>query len=422
MGIVVGGMIPEPEEKSKPKKDEPTSSIVGSPREYKPGQRRNEGIELVLEYCPKGDLRQYLKQEDLEISWKRRIGMALDIARGMSYLHSRNIIFRDLKARNMLMDSHGRVKIADFGLARHHTEKSRPKTMCGTDGFLAPELILGMDYDHLADVFSFGMVLFEIITRQRVEKAFPRGPANCFSIDEETTRASPHIPADCPPPFLDLAFWCTKYESDQRPDFKRIATCLKQMEDTISKAALAKKRESRSKSRKNAISAKESDAKYTSIMAMVAEHQRKEAEAIEKARLGPTEHIPTSPRKNASNQRKEGETTNKAPSNSSDTSTKKNAQPTASSPPRSLPPLNIPVIVSSSPDESYLSPRSPTDNEDPNVGERGQIRFMSKKIAKLGLNIRDAAIVVDELDPPLMKRTTPRRTILAGDTFQSPAN
>jgi LIM domain kinase 1 len=392
MGIVTGGTIPEPETEGKAKSKEPTSSIVGSPREYKPGERRNEGLEIVLEYCPKGDLRQYLKDVDLEISWRKRISMALDIARGMSYLHSRNIIFRDLKARNMLMDSHGRVKIADFGLARHHTEKSRPKTMCGTDGFLAPELILGMDYDHMADVFSYGMVLFEIITRQRVEKAFPRGPANFFAIDEDQTRDSEHIPADCPPPLLDLAFWCTKYEPQQRPDFKKITTCLKHMEDTISKAAIAKKREARTKTRKNAVSSKDLDAKVHTINMLYAEQQRKEAEAIEKARLGPPEVIPTSPRK-----------------------------------PIPITPLNTAAAAAVNAAEQGTSPRSPSDGsplDDPNVGERppsAKVRLVANKNAKLVAAAAETkADRHEEVDPGLMKRTTPRRTILNDATFKNP--
>lgn len=295
MGIVKDGPIPEPDEvgaSSKSAGDDDT--IVAAPRTHKPGERRNEGIEIVLEYCPRGDLRQYLKDTENDISWRRRVQMALDIARGMSYLHSRNIIFRDLKARNMLIDTHSRVKIADFGLARHHTETSRPRTMCGTDGFLAPEIILGMDYDHMADVFSFGMVLFEIITRQRVEKALPRGPADFFAIDEDKVRASNVIPKDCPGPFLDMAFWCTRYASNERPEFRKITQALKHMESSL----LMKKKESR-KLRKNAISSKdvELNEKHQSVMKQYEDYQRRTAEETEKARLGTPEIIPTSPRK-----------------------------------------------------------------------------------------------------------------------------
>lgn len=327
MGVVKNGPIPEPASSTSAPVDplEPGSSIAMTPREYTPGARRNVGVELVLEFCPKGDLRQFLKDADSEISWKKRISMALDIARGMSYLHSRNIIFRDLKARNMLMDNHNRVKIADFGLARHHTDTSRPRTMCGTDGFLAPELILGMDYDQSADVFSYGMVLFEIISRQRVEKAFPRGPATFFAIDEDTARTSEHIPRDCPPPLLDLAIWCTQYDGPARPDFRRITVILKQMLETLAKASSSAKRDrfrerkqsqkgswnengnqvaappavgSERRQRKHRVTSKELDARVANVLAQYEEYQKKEKETTEKPKVEEPEPAPvSSPRK-----------------------------------------------------------------------------------------------------------------------------
>jgi serine/threonine protein kinase len=409
MGIIKGGPIPDPPSSansapSTPLNDEDPSTMA-SPRVYKPGERRNPGVELVLEYCPKGDLRQHLKDPDNEISWRKRVGMALDIALGMSYLHSRNIIFRDLKARNMLMDSHNRVKIADFGLARHHTEKSRPKTMCGTDGFLAPELILGMDYDHMADVFSFGMVLFEIITRQRVERAFPRGPANFFGIDEDAVRASEFIPPDCPPQFLDLALWCTKYEANERPDFKKITIALKQMEDIISKAALAKKKEARAtRGRKNAMRDAQLDAKEKSVMEKYAAYQKQQQEENDRLRLGTPEIIPTSPRKGAT----------------------------------AVPSIDLSAAAAAASAQSNKSPRSPKSPPDGSTspladsaaidGERppsGKVRISARKDAKLVAAAAEHLRSPSDDTPPEpinVKKTTPRRTILSGSMFENPNN
>lgn len=448
MGIVKGGPIPEPTNslKSSTDKEEPSSSIVASPRESRPGERRNEGYELVLEYCPKGDLRQYLKDENLEISWKRRISMALDIARGMSYLHSRNIIFRDLKARNMLMDNHNRVKIADFGLARAHSEKSRPRTMCGTDGFLAPELILGMDYDQSADVFSYGMVLFEIISRQRVEKAFPRGPAAFFAIDEDATRASPFIPKDVPPPFLDLALWCTRYDSSERPDFKKITIFLKQMLDTLNKAASAAKRErfkdtrasqthlwqngqgphdltqdmdkerqkvKEKKTRKNAISQKELDAKVQSVLAQYAEYQKKEQDEINAALLGNYEPIPVSPRK------------------THPTAQQAFAQAPIAKQTVAIGKINVIISDSQGNDddtaeeETAKSPRSPGKETSPLESKPASAKTRIAPRTKPKLV---AAAAVEELSPkeheqaPQAKKTptTSKRSILNGSLFENP--
>lgn len=191
--------------------------------------------EIVLEYCSRGDLRNFLKQPNTVISWKTRMTMAMDIARGMAYLHSKNIVFRDLKCKNFLLDQHHRIKITDFGLARHHSLNNRPRTMCGTDGFMAPEVILGLDYDGKADVFSYGMVLFEMITRKKVEKVIKRSPEDYFGVDSKRIKASGIIPDDCPPKILDLAFWCCEYDPSCRPNFIEIIQTLRKDPNRLKK-------------------------------------------------------------------------------------------------------------------------------------------------------------------------------------------
>lgn len=245
MGII-DGKVPPPEGKDDLHVNENTSSIAFiPPQSPRKGERRNEATEIVLEYCSKGDLRNYLKDMECEISWRRRVAMALDIARGMAYLHSKDIIFRDLKCRNFLIDYQNRIKLTDFGLARHHNENNKPRTLCGTDGFMAPEVILGMDYDGKSDVFSFGMVIFEMITRQRVEKILPRIPVDHFGLNPQ--KVAEVLPPDCPKEFSDLALWCCEYEPSARPDFKKIIVALQ----TILNNLAQQKKAARARSKKN---------------------------------------------------------------------------------------------------------------------------------------------------------------------------
>jgi len=186
-----------------------------------------EGVQIVLECLSKGDLGHYLLDNPDPVSWVRRVKIALDVACGMAYLHARNIIFRDLKSENLLLDDTGKAKICDFGFARSYSKHNRPMTMCGTDEFMAPEVILGKDYDETADVYSFGMLLFEIITRKDVGKLIPRAPQDGFKINESKIR--PQIPRDCPKHFVELAFLCTKYDPKKRPPFTRIILFLKKL-------------------------------------------------------------------------------------------------------------------------------------------------------------------------------------------------
>ncbi|XP_051131327.1 receptor protein kinase TMK1-like [Andrographis paniculata] len=132
----------------------------------------NERI-LVYEYMPQGALSKHLFQWrtlQLEpLSWKRRLYIALDVARGMEYLHTlahQSFIHRDLKSSNILLGDDFRAKVSDFGLVKHAPdgEKSVVTRLAGTFGYLAPEYAVTGKITTKADVFSFGVVLMELLT------------------------------------------------------------------------------------------------------------------------------------------------------------------------------------------------------------------------------------------------------------------
>jgi len=172
-------------------------------------------------------LGRYILDNRSNISWARRVKICLDVACGMAYLHSRNIIFRDLKSENILLDDTGKAKLCDFGFARTFSASKRPTTMCGTDEFMAPEVILGQDYNEKSDIFSFGMLMFEVIARRDVGKLIPRTMQTKFQVNEAVVR--PKLPQDCPKHFSELAFLCTKPEPHNRPAFERIILFLKKL-------------------------------------------------------------------------------------------------------------------------------------------------------------------------------------------------
>ena len=92
------------------------------------------------------------------------------------------------------------VKVCDFGFARKVTEgKPNYMTMCGTDEWMAPEVALGERYNTMADIFSYGMVLCELITR---EKPPARSPGRAYSFEAAEFRK--RVPSDCPPVLVDL--------------------------------------------------------------------------------------------------------------------------------------------------------------------------------------------------------------------------
>lgn len=133
----------------------------------------NERI-LVYEYMPQGALSKHLfhwKSFEMEpLSWKRRLNIALDVARGLEYLHTlahQSFIHRDLKSSNILLGDDFKAKISDFGLVKlapEGDEKSVVTRLAGTFGYLAPEYAVTGKITTKADVFSFGVVLMELLT------------------------------------------------------------------------------------------------------------------------------------------------------------------------------------------------------------------------------------------------------------------
>ncbi|KAH6837173.1 hypothetical protein C2S53_019153 [Perilla frutescens var. hirtella] len=128
---------------------------------------------VVYEYMPQGALSRHLfrwKSLGLEpLSWTRRLNIALDVARGVEYLHTlahQSFIHRDLKSSNILLDDHFRAKVSDFGLVKlaPDRERSVATRLAGTFGYLAPEYAVTGKITTKVDVFSFGVVLMELVT------------------------------------------------------------------------------------------------------------------------------------------------------------------------------------------------------------------------------------------------------------------
>ncbi|EGG16628.1 LISK family protein kinase [Cavenderia fasciculata] len=181
---------------------------------------------IVTEYIGGGDLHQVLKTRPQDLTWQTKIKIALDIASAFSYLHSKQIIFRDLKAKNILIEEAGgsiiRAKICDFGFARHlETKQSRNLTLCGTEITMAPEVIVGDTYDETCDIYSYGILLYELICGTRtVKNELKRTPEKSFDLDLDL--ADSYASSTCPKALLELARICCSYDPKKRPNFKTI--------------------------------------------------------------------------------------------------------------------------------------------------------------------------------------------------------
>ncbi|XVE52092.1 hypothetical protein DITRI_Ditri02bG0093500 [Diplodiscus trichospermus] len=135
---------------------------------------------LVYEFVPNNSLEFHLHGKDRPVmNWSTRIKIAIGAAKGLAYLHEDcqpKVIHRDIKAANILLDDIFEAKVADFGLAKYSldTETHVSTRVMGTFGYMAPEYASSGKLTEKSDVFSFGVVLLELITGRRpVDKAQP---------------------------------------------------------------------------------------------------------------------------------------------------------------------------------------------------------------------------------------------------------
>ncbi|MED6200866.1 hypothetical protein PIB30_089448 [Stylosanthes scabra] len=174
---------------------------------------------IVTEYMPGGSLYDYLHKNHNVLELSPLLKFAIDVCKGMEYLHRNNIIHRDLKTANLLMDTDNVVKVADFGVARFLNQEGVMTAETGTYRWMAPEVINHQPYDQKADVFSFSIVLWELVTAKVPYDTLT--PLQAALGVRQGLR--PELPKHGHPKLLYLMQRCWEAEPSNRPSFEEIS-------------------------------------------------------------------------------------------------------------------------------------------------------------------------------------------------------
>lgn len=126
---------------------------------------QNDTVVLVMEYMDRGSLEQLLHAKPPILSTNFMAATAFQMLWGLSYLHHERVIHRDIKPGNVLLHSDGYVKLCDFGMATM-SDQTLNTTMVGTTRYCAPERLRAKSYSRPSDIWSFGLVILELLTRQ----------------------------------------------------------------------------------------------------------------------------------------------------------------------------------------------------------------------------------------------------------------
>ncbi|KAL5815372.1 hypothetical protein ACOSQ3_026157 [Xanthoceras sorbifolium] len=179
-------------------------------------------LAIVTEFLPRGSLFRTLHKSNQALDIRRRLRMALDVAKGMNYLHRRNppIVHRDLKSSNLLVNRNWTVKVADFGLSMwKNATYLTAKSGRGTPQWMAPEVLRNEPSNEKSDLFSFGVILWELMT-----VSIPWNHLNSLQVVGVVGFMDRRLdlPEGLDPQVASIIHDCWQSDPDKRPSFEDI--------------------------------------------------------------------------------------------------------------------------------------------------------------------------------------------------------
>jgi len=187
--------------------------------------RKPPNICIVMEYC-KMSLFSLLHLTKIDVPLPVRLRIARDAASAYVFMHASGVVHRDLKSHNILMGDNSQVKLCDFGLTRYKSDLNKGSMQySGTPAYMALELFQKKGYDEKVDIFAFGTLLWELVTRE-----VPYEGLDPDLIKKKLLEgAALPLPYNCPPEVVTLINDCRSNVPSKRPSFEHILKILEKV-------------------------------------------------------------------------------------------------------------------------------------------------------------------------------------------------
>jgi serine/threonine protein kinase len=170
---------------------------------------------MITEYYESGDLTRYITNDFFNISWRNRLKILHDIASGIESIHKANIVHKDFHSGNIFINNNSEARTGDLGLSKSSLDNADDDEIYGIIPYVAPEILQGQKYTKASDIYSFGMIMWELMTGRR--PFWDQSHNSDLIIEICDGLRPPIVTNNVPEGYIELMKECWHSDPDERP-------------------------------------------------------------------------------------------------------------------------------------------------------------------------------------------------------------